>query len=106
MLSLVEDCAAGDVGEGSGHGTSPIRGHKGGYLAQLVQRRQPSQYGLLPHPGDDLLARHAPRNPRSASNSSRKSVDRSLSPLASMCVPAGAICVSSPLWIDVLCAAG
>src|SRR5918994_5165741 len=38
MLSLVEDCAAGDVGEGSGHGTSPIRGHKGGYLAQLVQR--------------------------------------------------------------------
>src|SRR5215204_6261534 len=59
MLSLVEDCAAGDVGEGSGHGTSPIRGHKAGYLAQLVQRRQPSQYGLLPHPGDDLLSRHA-----------------------------------------------
>src|SRR5215204_465340 len=59
MLSLVEDCAAGDVGEGSGHGTSPIRGHKGGYLAQLLQRRQPSQYGLLPHFCDDLLARHA-----------------------------------------------
>src|SRR5918992_3490432 len=59
MLSLVEDCAAADVGEGSGHGTSPIRGHKGGYLAQLVQRRQPSQYGLIPHPCDDLLASHA-----------------------------------------------